>query len=126
MYRNTLPTTTVFSTLLEVSLPTFLLVKLKIVNFITKDKGKYLSKCKRYLENLYLLAFVIVNMFNHVRCYQNWLKYFPLQYFQIKLSSRKIIKMNLNIQDKYLENIYFRVLASKNISYYILFVYIYV
>lgn len=126
MYRNTLPTTTVFSTLLEVSLPTFLLVKLKIVNFITKDKGKYLSKCKRYLENLHLLAFVIVNMFNHVRCYQNWLKYFPLQYFQIKLSSRKIIKMNLNIQDKYLENIYFKVLASKNISCYILFVYIYV
>ena len=78
LYRNTPSTTMVFSTLFEVSLPTSILVKLQRINLITKDKDKYLSGCKRCLENLHLLIFVIVNVFNHVRCYQNWLKYFPL------------------------------------------------
>lgn len=114
----------VFSTLLEVSLPTFVLVKLKTVNLTTKDKDKYLSRCKRYLENLHLLTFIIVNMFNEVL--SKLAEIFSSIVFSNKIVSKKNYKKNLNIQDKYLENNYFRVWASKNILYYILFVYIYV
>lgn len=79
LYRNTHSTTLVFPTLLKCpSLPSAL-GRVQTIDLSTKDKDKYLSGYKRCLEDLHLFALIIVNMYNHVGCYQNtWLKYLPL------------------------------------------------
>lgn len=63
LYRNTHSTNLGLSNSLEVPFPTFsALGRVQTIDRSTKDKDKYLSGHKRWLEDLHLLAFIIVNV----------------------------------------------------------------